>query len=546
MHSEHWIRHSAGQVIRRHKKRTILLGAVIIGAAGTSLLPPLVLEQIVNRLSQHQAISFSLAAFYLLLIVLADGLTAIQNAWITIFGQKLTHEIRSALCAKLDRLPADYYHHHPAGRITSLFINDGDAIDVLYSDGVISMFADSLRVIAILWVIFTRSTGLGLLILAVLPVLYVFTRICRKRIRQAQLDNRRAIAKVNNHVPETLRCMRMIRTLHVQRYMERSYDEAIRESYQAMDRSNFIDSIYSPVILFVQACLCALMMVLAVRSPAWRAWFGISVGSAVAMMAYISQIFSPLENIGMEIQNIQAAAAAIRHMEEFFNEPNWQPRCTDPIPKSGILLDHVTFGYDPARPVIRDLSFTVRPNEIVTLTGRTGAGKSTIFRLLTGLYQPQHGSIYLAGQCPCAIPEHEKRKIYGCVEQDFPTVPGTVRDQITLYDGTLSDKDVLQALKLAGLKDTVDQLPQGLDTPMHEELFSQGQMQMLAIARAVVADPQVLLLDEITANLDAQTEAQIIQALKEASANRTVLSVSHRISSAIGADRTIEIPTLDP
>ncbi len=543
-------------VIRHNLWLTAGMAAAIASSTALSVLPPLILEQIVNRLTGSRSVSLALALGYFGAIVLSDVCESLQNASITIFGQKLTHGIRSVLCAKLDRLPADYFITHESGLTASVFTNDGDAIDVLYSDGIVSLVADCFRLIAVIAVVFTRSKGLALLLAAAAPLLFLFTRRCQKRMNRAQLDNRRAIARVSNHVPETLRCIRMIHVFGAERYMENTYDGTIQDSYRAVNRTNIIDSIYSPVILLTQAAVIAVMMIFAARGGASAAFFGVSVGSAVAMIAYVNNIFTPLGNIGMEITNIQAAAAAITHIEEFLAEPEMDPvPSAEMHPGAGasdsgapgtdsdteIALDRVTFGYSAARPVLKDLSFTVHRGENVTLAGRTGAGKSTIFRLLTGLYAPQEGTIRIGGKDPRAVQPGERRALYGCVEQQFAPVAGTVRDQITLFDPSFSEAQVQEALRLTGLSDTVRSLPQGLDTPMASCAFSMGQLQLLSIARAVVSDPKILLLDEITANLDSSTEARVIEALRASARGRTVLSISHRLSSAIGDTKIIEI-----
>lgn len=524
-----------------NKGMLTLMVILIAGSIIASLLPPIILEQIVNRLSARQTVSLGLALCYFAFIVAADILETLQNAAITVFGQRMTHGIRSALCAKLSRLPSEYFHTHKAGEMASVFTNDGDAIDVLYNDGVVSMFADCFRLIAILAVIFTRSAGLGLLLLVAAPLLFLFTRWSQKTSKQAQLDNRRAIARVNSHVPETIRCLRMIHNFHAEKHMENTYDGYIRESYDAVDRSNIIDSIYSPVILASQAAVTAIMMIFAASGSQYRALFGISVGSAVALISYVGSIFSPLENIGMEIQNIQAAGAAITHIEDFLAETEWQKSGSEPSDSQNVSFSHVSFAYEAGRPVLQDLSFTIRPGENVTFAGRTGAGKSTIFHLLCGLYEPDAGTVSLLGKNPYLLSEDEKRHLFGLVEQQFTAVPGSIRDQITLYDPSCSDADIREALTVTGLTDVVEALPNGLDAGMDEKLFSKGQLQLLSIARAIVCRPKVLLLDEITANLDADTEASVIRALQTSARGRTVISISHRLAQSIDKTRIIEI-----
>ena len=199
----------------------------------------------------------------------------------------------------------------------------------------------------------------------------------------------------------------------------------------------------------------------------------------------------------------------------------------------------MTFGYGE-KPVLSDFSMTVKQGGQVTLVGRTGAGKSTVFKLLLGLYQPQAGSVTIGGVDVARITDRERRTCIGCVEQHFSRVPGTVLEQITLGDPQITAEMARNAAKLAGIDEAIQALPEGYDTVCSDGMFSQGEWQLLSIARAAAADPAVLLLDEVTANLDAETEARVLEALRRASAGRTVLSVSHRIYENLGG-RTVKI-----
>ena len=275
--------------------------------------------------------------------------------------------------------------------------------------------------------------------------------------------------------------------------------------------------------------------------------FGMSAGTAVAVINYISQIFTPVESLGMEIQTIQSAIAGVHRINEFFEMDELSVKKDSCIigntameADSYVIVDfnNVTFAYDD-KNILKNLSFSVKEGEQVTLSGRTGAGKSTIFKLLLGLYEPGKGSVSIAGQKATAIPDCEKRKIYGYVEQTFHMVPGTVKDQITLYYSEVTDEDVIEAAKTAGLHDAIMELEKGYDTICKPEDFSQGQWQLLSIARAAAAKPRLLLLDEITANLDADTEKNVLEALNRVSENRTVISISHRSNARTG--RIIEI-----
>lgn len=242
----------------------------------------------------------------------------------------------------------------------------------------------------------------------------------------------------------------------------------------------------------------------------------------------------------MEIQTIQSAMAGVKRIDAFLNQPERAiPQERKNTARGDVVLSHVTFGYGE-KPVLSDFSMTVKEGEQVTLVGRTGAGKSTVFRLLLGLYQPEEGDITIGGVNVSAIPDHERRACIGCVEQRFSRVPGTVLDQITLSDPAITEEMAQNAAKLAGMDDTIRALPDGYNTICIDGMFSQGEWQLLSIARAAAANPAVLLLDEITANLDAETEARVLEALRRASEGRTVLSISHRIYENLGG-RTVEI-----
>ena len=418
-----------------------------------------------------------------------------------------------------------------------------DTVEALFTSGIISMVADACRILSILAVIAVKNSGLAVILLLVLPLFAVFTRHVQKRMLAAQLDNRRAVAAVSGQVPETLHNIRTIRALGLEDYMERRYDRCIGAGYAAMERTNFYDALYSPVVLVLNAVVVGVVMLLSASGdPTVLTFFGMSVGTSVAVINYISRIFAPIESLGMEIQTIQSAMAGVERIDAFLGQPERTAPAAQPSAARGdVELSHVTFGYGE-KEVLHDLSMTVKQGEQITLIGRTGAGKSTVFKLLLGLYPPQEGTVTIGGVPVAAITDRERRTCIGCVEQHFARVPGTVLEQITLGDPQITEEMAKRAAVLAGIDGDIQTLPQGYGTPCTDGMFSQGEWQLLSIARAVAADPAVLLLDEITANLDAETEARVLEALRRASAGRTVLSVSHRIYENLGG-RTVEIKT---
>lgn len=580
-------------VMRKHLLLVMGIAGSVCGAILLSLVPPMILARIIDGLTTKRMAGFGWIMAYFGLLALTGLMESAREGLLIIFGQKMTHTLRSGLMEKLIHLKADDLSRQEPGSVVSRFVGDVDTVENLFTSGIVSMFADVCRIVSILVVIWFKNRGLSMILLILLPFLLVFTRYVQKNMLISQLQNRKAVSRASGHVPETLRNIRTIHCLSKESYMERKYDEYIEDSYRAIERTNFYDAVYSPVVLILNAIVVACVMLLSASgSPRVLTLFGMSAGTAVAVMNYISQIFTPVESLGMEIQTIQSAVAGIRRINEFLSIEELPEReellereelpekeelpAIEELPKSEELpgkeellereelpeveefskkeqipegnrfpekrkengeafveFRNVTFGYDK-RKILKQLSFQVKQGERVTLMGRTGAGKSTILKLLLGLYEPQEGEVRIQGIAASNIPDGDKRRIFGYVEQSFHMVPGSVKDQITLFDPVITDQAVKNVASLTGLQDTIEALPDGYDTICTPELFSQGQWQLLSIARAAVASPRLLLLDEITANLDAETEKEVLQALKRVSGERTVISISHRTSAEMG------------
>ena len=526
--------------------RLLTIGTLLCVAASVvaSLVPPLLLARIIDRLTGGLPLAFAAVLLYFGSLALEGALSSAQETLLVLFGQKMTHALRSEMSQKLTHLPAGTLVGQNPGEVAARFSGDVDTVEALFTSGIISMVADACRIISILAVIAVKNMGLALILLVVLPFFALFTRHVQKRMLAAQLENRRAVAAVSGQVPETLHNIRTIHVLGLEGYMERRYDRRIGESYAAMEKTNFYDAIYSPVVLLLNAAVVGIVMLLSASGRAEvLTLFGMSVGTSVAVINYISRIFAPIESLGMEIQTIQSTMAGVKRIDAFLSQSERAipPERENPA-RGDVVLSHVTFGYGE-KPVIQDFSMTVKEGEQVTLVGRTGAGKSTLFRLLLGLYPPEAGTITIGGVEVSKITDRERRACISCVEQHFSRVPGTVLEQITLGDPRITEEMAQNAARLAGIDEAIVSLPDGYATECTDGMFSQGEWQLLSIARAAAADPAVLLLDEITANLDAETEARVLEALHRASEGRTVLSISHRVYQSLGG-RTIEIKAI--
>ena len=528
--------------------RLLSVGTLLCAAASVlaSLLPPLLLARVIDGLTGGIPLTFAAALLYFGSLALEGVLASAQETLLEILGQKMTHALRAAMSRKLTRLPAATLSAQNPGELAARFSGDVDTVEALFTSGVISMAADACRILSILAVIAVKNAGLALILLPVLPLLAAFTRHVQRRTLAAQMENRRAVAAISAQVPEALHNIRTIRALGLEDYMSARYDRRIGESYAAVEKTNFYDAVYSPVVLTLNAAVVGVVMLLSASGDARvLTLFGMSVGTSVAVINYISRIFAPIESLGMEIQTIQSAMAGVKRINAFLAQPERAAQAAESaaVPRGDVAVDHVTFGYG-GRTVLSDLSFTVKAGEQATLVGRTGAGKSTVFKLLLGLYRPEKGTVTIGGVDVSQITDRQRRSCVGCVEQHFARVPGTVLDQITLGDPRITRDMARKAARLAGLDAAICAFPDGYDTRCTDGMFSQGEWQLLSIARAAAADPAVLLLDEITANLDAQTEARVLEALRRASAGRTVISISHRIYEQLGG-RMIEIRALD-
>lgn len=549
--AHHEILTAVGSICTQNLLLPIALVITVVGAVVTALVPPLILEKIVDELTAGNPMPIVQAFSYFGVVALAGLLESTRESLLIVFGQKLTHGLRSQMCEKLSQLSADTLSKMDAGTIASRFVGDVDTLETLFTSGIISMFADGCTMIGIYAVLWQKNRGLAITLLAILPLIALFTRHVQKKMLAAQVDSRKAAARTSGLVPETIHCIRMIHVFGKEGFMRKRYDRTLQEGYAAMERTNFYDALYSPVILITDALVTGVVMLLSASSgPEVRMFFGMSVGTAVAVISYISRIFSPIESIGMEIQTIQEALAGAKRVGEFLELPTrletsgeagekamtelGRASAGTDSPVACISLEDVSFGYEEEKMVLKHLSFEIKTGEQVTMTGRTGAGKSTIFKLLLGLYRPQKGCVKIYGQDAYLLPDSIRRRLFGCVEQSFKRVPGTVLEQITLSDPTISREDAVEAAKLAGLHEVIAGMEQGYDTPCTDALFSQGQWQLLSIARAVAAKPSILLLDEITANLDVGTEQEVLYALRRAGENRTVVSISHRLYEKMG------------
>lgn len=533
------------KVFKEYKLLTFLLFFIIIGTIGFSLATPQVLKYIIDDYLTVGGKSLLFPSLlYFATIVLLGIFNFGKEGIITIFGQKIIRKIKEEMMIKLEKIPIGYLSTNESGSVVSRFSNDVEAVGSLFTSGIVSMFVDAFKIIGIVISIWIFSYKLAILVLFIIPAVYFLTREFQKKMLKAQKLYRVLTAKVNNHIPESINNIQMIKSFAKEEYMENKYVDYLDKSYEAMDKINFYDSIFSPIILVLRAVVIAIVVIL---SSDYLSFLGISIGTVAAAIELINNIFTPIENLGMELQNIQQSIAGIYRIDEFLNEKEETKKKVDftyeKIINSNldIELKDVNFNYEEGENILENVNLSIKHKESVTFAGRTGSGKTTLFKLILGLLEPSSGSVTLSNVKVSEIPNYEKRKIFGYVEQSFSFIKGSVGEQISLKDEKISKDDIENAMKFVGLHDYIINLEEGYDTLASPHLFSQGQRQLLSIARAIVTSPPIMLLDEITANLDSETEEKIISVLKGVSSERTVLSISHRLTSVLTCDRIIKL-----
>jgi len=532
-------------------KENPILDALLVfsafGAATAGLVPPQLLKLIIDRnfVPKNTEGLLPMTAVYITVLILIGAMDFVKEAVLTVLGQKITREIRIGMVEKLEKVKAGYFSSNESGAVVSRFTNDVDAINTMFTGGIAGMFIDCLKIAGIIISIWLFSARLGLAVLLLLPAIYYITRSFQKRMLATQIKNRILIGRVNNHISESFKNMRMIKTFSREAYMEDKYTGYLQENYKTIEKVNFYDSVFPPVLQIIRALVIGVVVVL---SSEHLNYLGISLGMVAASIDLISNLFAPVESLGMELQSIQQAVSGVRRVEEFLGQPEDSEKKLgmkkeDIIPEGespSLTFEDVSFEYEEGSEVLKNIRLNVHPGEKVTFVGRTGVGKSTLFKLCMGLLAPDKGRIAVNGTPVYDIPNSEKRRIFGYVAQDFPVIKGTIADQVSLRDESISREAILMALEFVGLKEHVDSMEKGLDTVVEgEALFSHGQKQLLAVARAIVTDPPILLLDEITANLDSITEDKLLAVLHKAGENRTILSVSHRLSSMLAGDTVV-------
>jgi ATP-binding cassette subfamily B protein len=552
-----------------HPWRRLLLAAVatVVAGAGIALLPPLIVRRLIDvNLKQGRMDGLLLMGLaYLGANIASQGASFLTGYTTTVAAQGALRRLRVRLFAHLQRLPVAYYDRTPIGDVISRCTADMETIDSLFSSGVISVVAEALRLVAALAAMIALSPALSLALLLALPLLVVITRQFQVRLRGAQRALRLAVGQLNARLQETLTRVEVVRAFHWEWRIVQRFRRVLAETLRVQNHAIALGAVYDPALNILQAALVAIFLMLS-ASPVLEAAH-VTIGTLTAFVLLFDQFFGPLLAIGNDWQAVQGALAGVErvlqvlamptenadlpegdHAPEYRRAPEYRLR--SPLPDADtedgalVRVEGVTFGYLADRPVLSDVSLRVMPGQHVAIVGRTGAGKSSLFQLLGGLYRPWEGRVRIAGRDPAEVVADERRRLIGAVPQVVWLYGGTVTDNLTLGDATMAPEAVAEAARIAGAESFIGALAAGYDTLISDAgrgkgvQLSGGQRQLLALARALVGSPTVLLLDEATAAVDSATEAALKQALRYQLTERqgAVVTIAHRLSTALEAD----------
>ena len=482
-----------------------------------------------------------IALLYVGSVVLATVLSAARVSWTGRVGESLMERLRVRVFSHLQRLSLGFFTGEKAGVLMTRMTSDIDSLTALFQEGLVNMFVQALTLTIVTVVLFTVSPTLAtVLFVIVVPVMLALTLWFRKASDDAFLAVRDRISDVMSDLQENLGGIRIVTASNRGRYNVANHDAVLGRYRDANDRTAVIGAIYGPATellgYLAQALLLGLGGYLITEGR-------LTVGELAAFFLYLTMFFAPIQQLVQLYNTYQQGRSAVRKLGDLFaTEPEVRER-----PDAGVLppiegaieLAGVTFGYDPIVPVLRDLDLSIAAGETVAFVGETGAGKSTIAKLVTRFYDPVEGTVRIDGHDLRDVTLASLRSQIGVVPQEPFLFAGTVRDNLAFAAPDADDARLWAAVDAVGLRDLVERQPEGLDQMIHERgsSLSSGERQLLALARAFLAEPRVLVLDEATSNLDLQSETRVERALDAVLEGRTAVIIAHRLATAMRADR---------
>ena len=534
------------------RRSLVVVTVCVVASAVAELVPPFVVRFVVNHdLVPRRTTDLLFAAAVYVLAVVADSALSFAYGYLAArVSQSAIAALRVRIFAHVVALPAAYFDRTPIGDVISRATADVETLDELFTDGIATLIGQLVPLVAVVVAMVALSPLLSALSAIVLPPLLLATRYLQVRVRDAERRTRRAIGRLNVELSEVVGGAETLRAFGREEGFVARFRRALQRTLFAQRDSVKYNAFFAPVSGLLSSVVIAALIWVGAGHTLFHA--GVNLGTLTAFILLFQNCFAPIVALGDEWQSVQAAIAGAERAFEVLDLPVEAVAASTshrPDPSRGIEVADVTFGYVASRPVIEGVSLVVRAGEHVALVGRTGAGKSTLVSLVGGLYAPHDGAVRVAGVDPRSLAEGERGRLLGVVPQALHLFGGTLRENLSLFDPLVDDESVRRAAELAGIGPLVAELPDGLDTPLAGEgrgdgaVLSAGQRQLVALARALVREPPVLLLDEATAAIDGASDAAFRAALRETALRRgcAILTVAHRISTAREADRVVVI-----
>jgi len=527
--------------IRPYARHLGLATALVLTASAMSLAGPYVVRLAIDEGIQKRdvrALTISVAV-YVILYLIIWRVRIYQTDIMVRTGQSIMYDIRTQMYAHLQRLSMSFYDTHEVGRLVSRLTSDVGVLEDFATWAIVQLVNNAFVLIGILVVMLAMDWKLSLLTFTVLPIMAVGTFFWRARAREAYREVRQAISRINARLAENIWGVRVIQSLVREDLNFKLFERINRRNLEANLYAARLSSIYFPAVEFTNAIAMATVV-----------WFGghqvlnghITAGVLVAFLLYVDRFFWPIRDTAMRYNSLLATMAS---GERIFQVLDTQPEIVDkpgavPLPpiKGHVVFDHVEFRYKPDKPVIQDLSLEVLPGQTVAFVGATGAGKTSLIKLLDRFYDVTGGAIRIDGYDIRDVTVESLRRQVGIVLQENFLFSGTVLDNIRYGRLEASEEEAIAAAKAIGADEFISKLPYGYHTEVQEQgaILSVGQKQLVAFARALLADPRILVLDEATANIDTETEKVIQTALQRLLKGRTSFVIAHRLSTIVQAD----------
>jgi len=530
----------------KYKRRFIITGVAVVVVSLTGLLPPYLLQVAIdNYMKNSDLAGLTFISIILVGVYLVNWVSSYQRTYqMSWMGQNMVNELRKQLFSHLQELSYSFYDRSEAGEIISRVTNDTDTLSEIFVQGVITLISDVLTLIGIVAIMLWLSIPLTLAAFSVMPALVLLMFVFQARLRKAYRATRKKIAAVTSRFEESISGIREIQSFTREQDTMKGFRQANVENLQANVQAGKLFALLMPAVQIIGAVgTCVVLWV----SGILTASEGVTLGIVVAFLLYVNKFFSPLVDLATFYNTLQSAMSAA---ERIFVTLDTKPEIADAPNAIGlshvkgeIIFDHVTFGYDPIRPVLKDVNIHVDPGKTLAIVGPTGAGKSTIAKLLSRFYETQKGTITVDGYDVQKITLNSLHKQMGVVLQEPFLFSGTIMENIKYGKLDASDDKVKQVAKIVGIHEFISSLPQGYETDVGERgaRLSVGQRQLVSFARALLRDPPILILDEATSSVDPYTELKIKKALAFLLKNRTSLVIAHRLSTVRNADNIVVI-----